>query len=292
MEFPFFSFWVRFIPMKNSRGSAFILVACILWSTSGAFSKFIALSGPLMSFWRALFAALVLLPFLKRGKLKFRPLMMGMVLCFATMNVAFISAMTLTTAANVIFLQYTAPLFIALASPLFGERFDSRNRVPLLIGLVGVSILMWGSDLHDLGVWLALLSGVAYAGVALFLRLFRDEDAIFLTFLNHAGSACSVGAVLFLLNFPLVVPSSTLGLLFVFGAVQMALPYLLFAHGLKSVSAQQAGILTLLEPLLNPLVTFFVVGEIPSAQTWLGGVFLLSGLTLQLWQSTLKRNRH
>ena len=80
------------------------------------------------------------------------------------MNVAFVTAMTFTTAANVIFLQYTAPLFIAVASPLFGERFEKENTLPLLVGLVGVSILMWGADLKDWGVWLALLSGVSSRG--------------------------------------------------------------------------------------------------------------------------------
>ena len=271
--------------MKNFRGSAFILAACIFWSTSGAFSKFIAVNGPLMSFWRALFATLVLLPFLTRGKMKFRPSMLGMMACFALMNVAFVTAMTFTTAANVIFLQYTAPLFIAVASPLFGEAFERENTLPLLIGLGGVGILMWGSDLKDWGVWLALLSGVSYAGVALFLRRFRHDDSVFLTFLNHAGSAASVGVVLYFLHLPLLLPSTKLWLLFFFGSIQMALPYLLFAHGLKSVPAQQAGVLSLLEPLLNPLVTFMVVGEIPTTQTWIGGIFLLGGVALQVWRS-------
>ena len=271
--------------MRNFRGSAFILAACVFWSTSGAFSKFIAVNGPLMSFWRALFATLVLLPFLSRDKAKFRPSMLGMMACFATMNVAFVTAMTFTTAANVIFLQYTAPLFIAVASPLFGERFEKENTLPLLVGLVGVSILMWGADLRDWGVWLALISGVSYAGVALFLRRFRNDDAIYLTVLNHAGSAVSVGLVLYFLQQPLMLPSSKLWLLFCFGAIQMALPYLLFAHGLKTVPAQQAGVLTLLEPLLNPLVTFMVVGEIPTSQTWIGGLFLFGGVALQVWRS-------
>ncbi len=276
--------------MKNFKGSSFILLACLFWSTSGAFSKIIAISGPLMSFWRAAFATLALIPFLNVSHLRFHPAMLGMMLCFATMNVAFVSAMTLTTAANVIFLQYTAPLFIALAAPLFGERFERENWLPLLLGLAGVCILMWGSDLRNVGVWLALLSGVAYAGVALFLRLFRGEDPILLTFLNHAGSAVSVGVVLLFLSLPIAVPFEKALLLFFFGVLQMAVPYLLFAHGLKKVSAQQAGVLTLLEPLLNPLVTYFVIGEIPSLQTLGGGVFLLSGVTLEVWR-TARRAR-
>lgn len=244
-----------------------------------------------MAFWRALFATLVLFPFLKLERMQFRPAMLGMVFCFAAMNVSFISAMTFTTAANVIFLQYTAPLFIALASPLFGERFDKSNVAPLLIGLIGVSILLWGSDFNEPGVWLALLSGVAYAGVALFLRKFRDADSIFLTFLNHAGSALSIGVALFLLNAHVKLPGSTLWLLFFFGSVQMALPYLLFARGLKSVPAQQAGVLTLLEPLLNPLVTFLAIGEIPSNQTWFGGAFLLGGVALEVWRTARRAGR-
>lgn len=267
-----------------------ILLAALLWSTSGAFSKSIALDGPRMAFWRAFFAALVLLPFLRRRPppedrtRDWRSIFM-MMLCFSVMNLAFITAMTMTTAANVIFLQYTAPLFIAMAAPFLGEAFDKENWLPLALGTIGVGVLMWGSDPRTPGVWLALLAGLSYAGVAVFLRKLRDEDPIWLTVLNHGGAAIVVGLFLVTTRAPLAVSVDKGMVLLAFGALQMAVPYLLFANGLKTVSAQEAGVLTLFEPLFNPIVTYLVVQEVPTARTLWGGAFLLSGVGLRLARS-------
>ncbi len=243
-----------------------------------------------MAFWRALFATLVLLPFLRRERVKRTTprhwsAIGAMVFCFATMNIAFITAMTMTTAANVIFLQYTAPLFIALAAPFLGEKFDRENWLPLGLGLVGVGVLMWGSDPRSPGVWLALLAGVSYAGVAVFLRKLREENSVWLTVLNHGGAALVVGVFLGGMGKSLAVPFDKGLMLLAFGALQMALPYMLFARGLQTVSAQEAGVLTLFEPLFNPFVTFLIVGEVPSHRTFWGGAFLLSGVALRLLRS-------
>jgi drug/metabolite transporter (DMT)-like permease len=91
------------------RGRYYVVLAAVLWSTSGMLGKLIDLPGPTMACLRALFAAAALLPMLRPRSISFQPAMIGMVACFATMNLCFVTSITLTTAANAIFLQYTDP---------------------------------------------------------------------------------------------------------------------------------------------------------------------------------------
>jgi drug/metabolite transporter (DMT)-like permease len=95
-----------------------------------------------------------------------------------------------------------------------------------------------------------------------------------------------LGSALLLL--PLVwhqpVPTGPqLGVLFLFGAVQMALPYWMVARGLRVVGPAEAGTIMLLEPILNPVWVFFAVGEQPSAATLVGGAFIVGALAWRYW---------
>ena len=201
------------------------------------------------------------------------------------MNGLYISAATLGTAANAVLLQYTAPMWMYLASIWWlGEKPERRNTMALAMGLVGVAVILAGSwhdeNLH--AVALALASGVAYAGVIIGLRVNRDASSLWLTVINHLGGA------LFLLPLVWHVETPTapqLGVLFLFGAVQMALPYLLVARGMRSVSPQEAGTIMLLEPILNPLWVYLVAGERPASVTFAGGAFIVGGLMWRYWPS-------
>lgn len=285
-------------PSTISRPAALasVVAAGVLWSLSGAFKGVLleptalGLNEPRIdslhiAFWRALAASIVLVPFLRRSDLRFRPLMLGMVACFATMNYLFVEALSRGTAANAIFLQYTAPLWLYLAGlRWFGERPSARSTTSVLLGAVGIGIMVvagWqGENLAV--VLLAMGSGLAYAGVLVFLHVLRNESATWLTVQNHLGAA----VVLLPLVSQLPLPSpGQLAWLALFGAVQMGLPYVLIARGLRGVSAQEAGTLTLLEPILNPLWAYLVVPgkETPGVATLIGGAFILGGLAIRYW---------
>jgi drug/metabolite transporter, DME family len=220
----------------------------------------------------------VLVPTLKRRDLTVRPLMIVMAIIFAVMNATFITAMALGTAANAILLQYSAPLWLYLVSIFWmGETSDWRGVISLFVGLTGVGIIIAGGwEEGELAVIaIGLLSGFTYAGVVLCLRLLRGLSAAWLTVWNHGLAA--------LLLIPFVVmlhpPTATqFGVLFLFGAIQMGLPYFLMARGLRSVSAHEAGTLTLLEPMLNPLWAYLIAGEMPEVWTFVGGAVILVAL--------------
>jgi drug/metabolite transporter, DME family len=277
-----------------TRGRLCIALAALLWSTSGAFTKVLTLDTALglntpkidhlqIAFYRTLFAGLVLLPMLRRGDLSFRPLMLGMAACFAIMNATFVSALALGTAANAILLQYTGPMWMYLASVWWlGEPPDRRSFAALLIGILGIGIIVWGgrkeAQLDIIAIGLA--SGLAYAGVIICLRVLRDASPRWLTVLNHFASSLVLVPWIWYQPWP---TTAQLCLLFVYGVGQMAIPYWLMARSLKAVSPQEAGTISLLEPLLNPLWAYLISGEQPSSYTLAGGTFILGALLWRYW---------
>jgi drug/metabolite transporter (DMT)-like permease len=268
-----------------------VIAAAVLWSLSGAFKGVLLTPTPLglhdppilpghIAFYRVFFAGLVLLPTLRCRDVRLYPKLLWLPACFAAMNWAFTTALARGTAASAIFLQYAAPVWVYLFGIVcLGERPDARSTVSVLLCAAGVAVILaggWGGD-DAAVVSLALASGVFYAAVLIGLRAFAAESPRWLTVLNHLSAAAIL--VPWAARLPLPSPGQ-LAWLALFGAVQMGLPYLLMARGLQTVSAREAGMLTLLEPLLNPLWAFLVAPatEQPPAATWLGGALILAGL--------------
>ena len=280
-----------------------IVLAALLWSTSGAFTKILredtrfGLNSPnidplSIAFWRVVFAAGVFLPMVRPSELTFRPALWLTGLCFALMNALFVSAMALGSSANAILLQYTAPMWVyVICVGVLGEAADRRGTVTLIIGLVGIAILLaggWaGSQLPV--VALAAGSGLAYAAVMIGLRVQRGVSSRWLTTFNHLFSAVVLAP--FVLHHPL--PSwPQFAVLFVYGAVQMSLPYWLLAVGLRRLGPQEVGTLTLIEPVLNPLWAYLAspASETPTAWTLAGGACIVGALVWRYWP--LRRRSH
>jgi drug/metabolite transporter (DMT)-like permease len=257
-----------------------------LWSTSGVLVKSPPLQelpaadrGPLIACCRALFAGMCLLPFVSWSRVRFRPVLVPMAASFALMNTLFVMAMSVTTAAATIFLQYTATGWAFLFGAIFlKEPLTRENLVALAFGLAGIGWIVGGSWTGGewLGTLLALGSGVGYAGVIVSLRALRDEDPYWLTVLNHLVAG--------LLLLPWVVSRGVLPagqqwtLLLALGVLQMGLPYVLFSRGVACISTQEASLITLLEAILNPLWVWMLWRESVPLSTWIGGGLILTGL--------------
>lgn len=282
--------------LSASHGRTCIVVAAVLWSLSGGLTKvltmptFLGLNTPpvealQIAFFRVLFAGLFFAALVRKRDLSFRPAMVPMMLCFAVMNATFVLALALGTAAHAILLQYTAPLWMFAASVWWlGEKADLRSLAATCIGFAGILVIvLQGWQQAQLGVVaLGLGSGLTYAGVLLFLRLLRDSAPPWLTMLNHLGAA--VALTPWVIQMPLPT-GGQLAVLVLFGVVQMGIPYWFMARGLRAVSAQEAGTISLLEPLLNPAWTYLIAGEAPSAATLIGGLFILSAFLWRYWPS-------
>lgn len=286
-----------------------LIAAAVLWSLSSIFIRLLSEPTPLgfhdpkldplqIAFYRSLFAGTALVVLLKRADVRVRPIMLAMVVCFATMSGLYLSALSLGPAANAILLQNTAPVWICLFAWAFlGERTDQKTWLSVGIAMIGGTIIVVGNSSGSGAAEPAILlmaagSGVAYAGVILFLRFLRGESAAWLTMWNLVGSALCLAAYVGLrdgwspLRAWLIAPTaSQLAFLAAFGVLQMALPYCLFARGLRTVGPQEAGIITLLEPLLNPLWAFLIAPDrdTPTVWTAIGGFVLLAAIAMRYW---------
>src|SRR5439155_20217072 len=155
--------------------------------------------GLAIAFYRVLFAGLALVPTLRRRDLSWHGLMLVMVVCFAAMNLSYVSAMAQGTAANAVLLQYTAPMWMYVLSVWWlGEPAERRSSLALLCGLFGIAIIIWGgwqeAQLPVVGI--ALFSGMTYAGVVLCLRVLRAASPRWLPVLNHLCCALALVALL------------------------------------------------------------------------------------------------
>ena len=267
-------------PPSARAARAELLAGATLWSSGGLFIKEIHAGATSITVLRCLFAAAWLAPFV-RGRRFPRPGDMAVaVVLFAVMLGMFVGSTKETTAANAIFLQYTAPAYVIALSPwLLGERLRRQDLSALAICLAGVVILFAGNrgsgDVAGLAMGAA--SGLFFALMLVWLRRLRYADPIAITFVNCLGVA------ILLAPLPGVwdVEARDLGLLVLMAAVQFALPYVLFSRGLQRVRSAEASLLALIEPVLNPIWVVLFFGEEPTAATLAGGAVILLGLALR-----------
>jgi drug/metabolite transporter (DMT)-like permease len=267
-----------------AAGRLLIVTTALLWSLAGVFIKFLDLPPLTIVFYRSVFAALVFTPFLRRKDWRIdRPILISVISYTAAIS-AFVSANKLTTAANAIVLQYTAPLFVFLFSGLvLGEKISRLNGFTLATSMIGVAIIFLGSaGQPDMaGVLLALLSGVLFAAYMINLRKTQAVSPVYLTWINNV--VCAL-LLLLVVKSQLGLTSTQLGIVAVMGAVQLGLPYFLFSKGLQTVPLQEASLIALIEPVLNPLWVALTVGEIPSFPTLAGGGLIVVALAVRyLW---------
>lgn len=268
---------------NETRGRWLVLAAAVLWSSSGFFAKadvFAGWPGPLLALWRAVFACAVLLPVVRKPQ--WSPWLIPMVLCFAGMNWAYLTAMTTGRAATAIWLQSTAPVWVLIVGLAFlKERLMQSDLVMIGCGFIGVVLILFFElqEANTASVMYGLLSGVLYAGVVLSLRSLRALDPAWLIVLNLIVTIAVLSPYAI---FGEHQPSGIQWIYLVgFGVLQMGLPYLLFARGVRHISGHEASGIALVEPVLVPVWAYIVWSE---GVTWpivIGGAFIFFGLLLR-----------
>ena len=258
----------------------YLLAGAALWSTGGFFIKEIDSGATSITFFRCLFAGLLLAPVVAGRRFPRPPDMAVSIVLFALLLGLYVGATKETSAANAIFLQYTAPLYVIAFAPwLLGEHLRSRDALPFAICIAGIAVLFIGNrSADDLGgMLMGAASGFFYGLFLIWLRRVRYADPIAITFANCIGVALLFSFALFNQD----VDTEDLTLLFVMGAVQFALPYLLFTRGLRDVEASEASLIALIEPVLNPIWVALFYGEHPSTATIAGGAIIVAGLVVR-----------
>ena len=259
-----------------------LLASAILWSLGGVLIKSIDWTPVAIAGTRSLIAMMAIglvMPGVVR-KISWQTLP-GAIAYSATV-ILFVVATKLTTAANAIFLQYTAPIYIAIISPwLLRERTKWQDWLLILIALAGVALFFIDQlSLQGLsGVIAALGSGVAFAWLTVLMRLQRAGSPEAVVFLGNG--------ITFLFALPWMFPIMKIQengpWLLLLGCVQLALPYMLYSLAIRHVRALDASIISIIEPILNPIWVMLVTSEHPSFWSIAGGsIVLAASLTRSL----------
>jgi drug/metabolite transporter (DMT)-like permease len=273
------------------RGRLLIFLAALLWSLAGVFIKLLDIHPLAIVFYRSFFASLVFVPFLKFSGFRFNGPIIVSVISYTAAITAFVSANKLTTAANAIVLQYTAPVLVYLFSRLvLGEKISTPNALALAVSIVGVGFISVDNagEPEISGVLLALLSGVLFAIYMVNLQRLVEFSAIYMTWLNNL--VCAL-LVLPFVKALLALSTDQLLTVAIMGAVQLGLPYFLFSRGLRTIPLQEAALIALIEPVLNPVWVALTVGEIPSFATVIGGAMIVVALAVRYLAPVMSRSR-
>jgi len=260
-----------------------LLAAAILWSLGGVLIKSIDWTPLAIAGSRSLIAIVVIgmvMPGVCR-RISWR--ILPGALAYAGTVVLFVIATKLTSAANAIFLQYTAPIYIAIISPwVLHERTKPLDWLLILVALCGVALFFVDQLSFEgfSGVIAALASGVSFAWLTVFMRRHRNESP---------ESILLLGNILTLLfASPWMFPFANLernGIwILLLGVLQLAIPYLLYSQAIKHIRALDAAIISIIEPILNPIWVILVKGEHASRWSIIGGAIVL---TTSLFRSFL-----
>ncbi|MDM7924190.1 MAG: DMT family transporter [Pyrinomonadaceae bacterium] len=259
-----------------------VLIAVFLWSTGGLFIKLTTLDAYQVTFFRSLFAAITVMILTRKEGLKINGFGVFTSIIYALLLFLFVWATKKTTAANAIFLQYTAPIYILILAPfVIGEKFHLRDLVTVVIVLAGMSLFFVGKlEISDYqGNIAALFSGVF---LGLYIMLLRHPKAegfnptiaviygnLILAFVNAPSGVAAIPTMTFLDWFAVSF----------LGVVQIGISYVFFVRGVTGGTRPlDASLIGFIEPLLNPVWVFLFVGERPSQWAIVGGAIIIAAI--------------
>ena len=265
----------------NSKSTAIIFLLCtaILWSTGGFLIKFIEWHPIAIAGGRSIIAALIMWVYVKKPKFTWSNIQIMGAVAYAFTVILFVIANKLTTAANTILLQYTGPIYVALFSYWFlKEKITSIDWITILTVILGMTLFFIEKLSPDgiLGNFIAILAGIAFAWLALCLRKQKDGSPLESLILGNILTA--IIGLPFIIDSGIPSQQSIIALL-VLGIFQLGLPYILYSKAVKYVSALDAVLIPILEPILNPLWVFLLLGESIGMWPMIGGAIIIVAIT-------------
>lgn len=265
---------------RRVRSTALLLLAATaaLWSLGGLFIKMVEWNPVAIAGMRSAIAALLMLTVVRKSRITWSFYQIGGAVAYAGTVILFVSANKMTTAANAILLQYTAPVYVALLGAwLLKERTRIVDWVAIAFVLGGM-VLFFVDHLSPggmVGNIVAILSGVSFAFLVIFLRLQKDGAPLESMFLGNVLTAL-IGLPFMFQSMPNAKSWAGLAIL---GIFQLGLSYILYARAIKHVTALEAILVPVIEPILNPVWVFLFMGEVPGKWALAGGLVVLLAVT-------------
>jgi drug/metabolite transporter (DMT)-like permease len=264
---------------EHNKGILAVFLTAILWSSGGLFIKLISLNSMQLSFFRCAIAAAVFAVLFRNRVLKFNRLSLFNSLAYSAVLILFVIATKTTTAANAIFLQSTAPIYVLIFEPILTKtKWERINIITIVVCFLGMILFFMGDltpgDIE--GNIAALLAGVAFA--TFFLGMKKNDP-------QYGESSIFYGNILVaLFCIPFITDMQGISLqdfamVSFLGVFQIAFAYALFSYGLKRIIAVEASIISMFEPVLNPIWVFIGYGEVPSFYAIIGGIIIVTAIS-------------
>lgn len=266
---------------ERNKGNLYILMTVLLWSTGGVLLKYVPGNPIMINGMRNVIAFLFFCVYRKDRKVKINKTILMAAICITFTNLLFVVANKLTTAANAIVLQYTAPIFVLLWDSIYQKKVPSKKKCAVVLLAFSGMILFFFDRLDGgqlLGNLVAIGAGVCFSGV-FFVNTLPDassEDSSMIAFLLS-----------FLISIPFLKDAGSLDMpavvaLLALGIFQVGLAYVIYAKGVKLTSPVSASLIGLLEIVLNPIWVFLVYGETIGKFALLGSVVILGAICINI----------
>ncbi|HHV81533.1 MAG TPA: DMT family transporter [bacterium] len=266
---------------KRSRAILYLVLTAILWSLGGVLIKSVKWNPVAIAGARSAIASLVMLAYIRRPRFTWSRAQILAAIFYAGTVILFVTANKLTTAANAILLQYGAPVYVAIfGSIILKEKTTTADWITISLVIFGM-FLFFLDELRpgDLsGNIIAILSGITFALYIVFMRKQKDESPIESTLLGNILTV--IIGLPFMLSSSPETRSSWIGILLL-GTIQLGISYILYSIAIKDVTALEAILIPIIEPVLNPVWVFLAMGETPGRWAFVGGAIILASVTLR-----------
>lgn len=267
--------------ISRTKAVVYLIFAAILWSTGGLLIKWVDWNPIAIAGIRSGISSIVILSFyIVKYKMPLkRPdkYVLLAALNYAALVMLFVAANKLTTSANAILLQFTAPAWVLVfGATFFKERFSKKDVIVVGVVFIGMLLFFIG-DLDSgglLGNFLAVLSGISMALMIISLKKVTLHKPIEIIIWGN------------ILTFLLAIPfyesvtftgTNVSGILLL-GIFQLGLSYIFFTTAISQVTALEGILIPVIEPLLNPIWVLLGTGEKPTVYAIIGGIIVLAAV--------------
>lgn len=266
---------------EKNRGNLYILMTALLWSTGGLLIKYIPGNAVAINGARSLIALIFFWIYKRDIKVKFNGKIILAAFCLVLTNFLYVIANKMTTAANAIVLQYTAPIFVLIWDCIYRKMLPKKHQCLVVLMAFGGMVLFFFDQLGGgqmIGNLIAICAGVCFSGVFFINSLpeSSSEDSSMIAF-----------GLSFLISIPFLgdvwkMDGTGIVALVALGVFQVGLAYVLFAKGSKLTSPVSASLIGLLEAILNPVWVFLFYGEKVGKYALLGAMIIMIAVVINI----------
>lgn len=266
---------------KNNNGAILVFLGATAFSLGGLFVKLIDWSPIAINAGRCIFSSLIisLYMYISKHKLKINKTVILGAVFVNLMLLCYVTSTKLTSAANAIVLEYTAPIFVIIFETLFFKRkLKILDMIACTFVFGGICIVVLNNGLNGniIGDFIAVLSGIFYA-LTIMLNEFKDGDSFSSVLLGHISTA--------IIGLPFIFQetnfdTNTILLVISLGVFQAGLGYTLLTVGLKKCDPVMGSLIASIEPVLNPILVALFYKEYVSVQTIIGSIIVIGTIVV------------